>query len=65
MNKVKEIRIKKGISQKQLADLSGVSRQTISKIENNNNVVITNATMKKISIVLQSTVEEIFFSKNV
>lgn len=34
-NRIKEFREKKGISQGQLADLCGVSRQTINAIENN------------------------------
>ncbi|MBB4825264.1 putative transcriptional regulator [Sporosarcina luteola] len=34
-NKIKQYREKKGISQGGLADLCGVSRQTINAIENN------------------------------
>lgn len=34
-NRIKELRVNKGISQGKLAELCGVSRQTINAIENN------------------------------
>lgn len=61
-NKIKEKREKIGITQEELAIRSGVSRTTISDLENHKSVNLTNATMKKIAIDgLQSTVMDIFF----
>lgn len=61
-NKIKEKREKIGITQEELANKAGVSRTTISDLENHKNVNITNATMKKIAIDgLESSVMEIFF----
>lgn len=61
-NKIKEKREKIGITQEELATKAGVSRTTISDLENHKNVNITNATMKKIAIDgLESSVMEIFF----
>lgn len=62
-NKIKEKREKIGITQEELAVKSGVSRTTISDLENHKNVNITNATMKKIAIDgLESSVMDIFFN---
>ena len=62
-NKVKEKREKQKITQEELAIKSGVSRTTISDLENQKDVNITNATMKKIAVDgLQSSVMDVFFS---
>ena len=62
MNKIKEIRKKQNITQERLAELSGVSRQTIASIENGKYEVITNITMKKIADALNKSVGYIFFN---
>ena len=50
------------MSQEELAIRSGVSRTTISDLENQKDINITNATMKKIAIDgLKSSVMDIFF----
>lgn len=59
-NNVREARIKKGISQEELAQTVGTSRQTIVAIERNN----YNPTAKLaflISIALDKSFEELFF----
>jgi transcriptional regulator with XRE-family HTH domain len=62
-NKVKEKREKQKITQEELAAKSGVSRTTISDLENQKDINITNATMKKIAVDgLQSSVMDVFFS---
>lgn len=61
-NKIKEKREEQKITQEELAIRSGVSRTTISELENQKDINITNATMKKIAIDgLKSSVMDIFF----
>lgn len=52
MFNLKLIRIQKGISQQKLAEKSGVSRTTISNLENNDGAVTTTETMKKLAEAL-------------
>lgn len=59
-NKVKEIRIKKGLSQEELANKSNISRYLISKIENGEDVNLTKNTMISISQALEKPVIEVF-----
>ena len=63
MNKIKYYREKRGLSQEELSTKSTVSRTTISKLENNENIVITNLTMRKIALALGETVNHIFFDE--
>lgn len=63
MIKIKEERLKNQMSQEELARRSGVSRATISKLENGDeNQVITTATMAKIAKALDKAVGDIFFA---
>lgn len=58
-NRLKELRARHSLSQTQLGELAGVSRQTISLIERGDyNPSVTLAL--KLSHILQTTVEEIF-----
>ena len=59
-NKVKEIRIKKGLSQEELANKSNISRYLISKIQNGEDVNLTKNTMISISKALEKPVIEVF-----
>lgn len=61
---VKLARIKAGLTQKQLAELVGLSNVTIVKIEKGNYNNITRGTMIKIAKVLNSDVVTLFFSDN-
>ena len=64
-NKLKEIRESKKMSQEQLSSLSGVSRATISLIENNSLANIESNTMLKLAIALDCDIGDIFFKENV
>lgn len=60
-NKLREYRIKKGLSQEELAQKSGVSRVTISNIETGFQVIIKSATMEKLAEALEMSPKTIFF----
>lgn len=59
-NMLKVYRTARGLTQTELSEKSGVSRATISKIENNEEVVLTTHTIAKISEALQMDPSEIF-----
>lgn len=61
--RIKEYREAKGISQEQLAEISGVSRTIISLLETGKTTVTTNSTMKKIAAALGEKVSTIFFNE--
>lgn len=59
-NKLKEMREAHGMSQAELAEKTGLSRTTISKIENNEEVNINTLTIVKICEVFDVQPSEIF-----
>lgn len=59
--KIKEIREKRCMSQDELALKSGISRTTISNLENGNIVNTTALTISKIAKALNVKVSDIFF----
>lgn len=59
--KVKEAREAKGMTQEELAKKSGVSRQTISAIENNDAKETKIGTLMALAEALETTVDAIFF----
>ena len=59
-NRLKEIREEKRITQEELAERSGVSRTTISGIENKTIQSTTSKTLIAIAKALDVTVEKIF-----
>lgn len=59
-NRIREYRIKRNISQDELARLSDVSRVMISKLETNKLTSIKLDTMKKIAKALKEKVSIIF-----
>lgn len=63
-NRLKEERLKLGLSQKDLAKLVGVSRQTINSIENEQFYPTTKVSLI-ICNVLKKQVEDIFYIKEV
>lgn len=63
--RLKEIREQKGITQEELEKASGVSRQTISAIENNDNYQAKTGTLIAIARALETTVDKIFFEEAV
>ena len=61
MNRVRYYREQKNMSQKQLSKKSGISRPTISAIENNDKYDIKIGTMVAIADALEQKVEDVFF----
>lgn len=64
MNRVRYYREKKMMSQEQLESASGVSRQTISDLENNKKDNVLAKTMVAIADALGESVQDIFFCKD-
>ena len=63
--KLREIRVAKGMSQEELEKASGISRQTISSIENEKSVSVMSGTLIALARALGVTVDEIFFDETV
>lgn len=61
--KVKLLRISKHITQKELAKMVGVSHVTIARIEKDMIDTVKIGTLKKVANVLDTTVQELFFSE--
>lgn len=59
-NRLKEFREECGISQEKLSEMSGLSRTTLSKIENNEEVSVNTRTIVKLAEVLHVNPSEIF-----
>lgn len=60
-NRVKEFREKLGLTQEELAEISGVSRTTISGFENESIEITTNTTMDRIAEALGKKTKTVFF----
>lgn len=58
--KIKELRLKKGLTQEQLSLESGVNRTTIVQLENGEEVNVTAGTLKKIAKCLEVDIKDIF-----
>ena len=58
--KIKEIREKKNLSQAELSRLSGVSRATIIRIENDNDVIVNTKTLQHLADALNVSVKYLF-----
>lgn len=63
--RLREIREEKGITQEELEKASGVSRQTISAIENNNNYQAKTGTLIALARAMGTTVDKLFFEEAV
>ena len=63
MNRLKEVREERNISQVKLAEMSGVSRQTISKIEADPAAVFKVDTLQALANALGVSIEDIFYSE--
>lgn len=61
--KIKERREALKMSQGELVEKSGVSRQTISGLENNTEKNVSTKTLKKIASALDTTVGALFLTK--
>lgn len=60
-NRMKELRLSRHMSQEDLETVSGISRITISAIENDPNYHPTTKTLERLAAALGSTVDQIFF----
>lgn len=63
--RLKEIREEKNMTQEELEKKSGVSRQTISAIENNDKYQAKVGTLMALAEALETTVDNLFFAKAV
>lgn len=64
--KIKELREAMKMTQEELAEKSGVSRGTISALENNGiDRTTTSKTLVKLAQALDTTVDRIFFTKGI
>ena len=63
--KIKELREAMKMTQEELAEKSGVSRGTISTLENGIDRTTTSKTLVKLAQALDTTVDRIFFTKGV
>lgn len=63
--RLKEMREEKNITQEELEKLSGVSRQTISAIENNDGYQAKVGTLMALAKALDTTVDNLFFANAV
>ena len=59
-NKILELRKAKNLSQEELAKEAGISRATLSKIETNDEAVITTETVGKLCKALECSPHDIF-----
>lgn len=63
--KIKEARKAKNMTQEELAKKSGVSRGTISGLEDGSTRTTTTQTLVKLANALETTVDAIFFADSV
>ena len=63
--RIKQLRVMKGLTQEELAEKSGVSRGTISALENGIDRTTTSKTLVKLAQALDTTVDRIFFTEGV
>lgn len=59
-NRLKELRIERGISQEELAEKSGISRTTLSKIENDEEANVNTRTIAKLAEIFEVKPSDIF-----
>lgn len=60
-NKLRQARDEAKMSQEELAKKSGISRTTISGIENNEDIVVKTSTIIAIANALNKSAQDIFF----
>lgn len=63
--RLKEIRELKGMSQEELEKASGISRQTISAIENGKSINVMSDTLISLARALDVKITDIFFDGSV
>lgn len=60
---LKEFRLKRGMTQEQVARLADISLRAYQNIEKTNNTTLKNA--RNISLILCGTIEEIFYHNEI
>lgn len=63
--RIKEIREERGISQSKLAELTGITRTTLWRLENGEEETTTTKTLLKIANALGVTISELFLPQSV
>ena len=63
--KLRQRREQMKLTQEELARKSGVSRQTISSIEQNENKSVSSRTLEKLARALDTTIGNLFFADSV
>lgn len=63
--RLREVREASGMTQEMLAEKSGISRQTISTIENGKAKTVMSSTMLSLAGALGTTIDAIFFTEAV
>ncbi len=63
--KIKEVRELKKMTQEELSEKSGISRGTISALENGSVRTTTTKTLVKLAQALSVSVDQIFFTEDV
>ena len=64
-NKIRQCRMRKGLSQQELARAAKLSRATVSGLERGRITVTTTKTLMKIAEALQTSIDAIFFDAQV
>lgn len=59
--RLRQLRLRLGMSQGELEERSGISRATISALENDPDYNTTTKTLERLAAALETTVEQIFF----
>lgn len=59
--RLRQLRLRLGMSQGELEERSGISRATISALENDPDYNTTTKTLERLAVALETTVEQIFF----
>lgn len=62
--KIKELRESMKMTQEQLSEKSGISRATISMLENDITKEVLTSTLKALADALETTVADLFFADN-
>jgi transcriptional regulator with XRE-family HTH domain len=60
--KIKELREIRNMTQEELAEKSGISRATISMLENNTTKEVLTSTLRALASALDTTVNDLFFA---
>ena len=64
-NRLRKVRLEKGMTQTELSKKSGVSRCTINGIEKGHRLTVLTETLLKLARALGVSVSDLFFDQNV